>query len=491
MSDSSKNYQIFISHSSKDRDFAWDLSVNLEREGFNCWIAPRDIPAGRKYELAIMEGIDTCPVMVVVCSSNINDSDYVMDEINAAKRRDKLIISVFTEKGFSFSPVYEFLLSRYQWIEIWDGDIKAHLDKIITAVSNEIKPICKSNSHSFRTTTEAGAIASVQSVNTDGGLNNVDSIRKMAAKGDTWSQYILARMYGSGYILNGSYSEAVKLYKLASSKGHLMARSVLHSLVPSEEDVSDDDLGQWLEKNYDKFLIWADEDNPIAQCDIGWMYQYGKGRKQSYKDAVEWYRKSASQGYARAQNILGVMYRDGIGIEQSFENALNLFKKAADQNYARAQYHIALMYHNGQGVEQSDLTAVSYLKCAADQGHPMAQNFLGYLYQNGFGVNPSDVSAVNWYTESANRGFVYGQYNLGIMYLNGSGVDQSMSIAKKWFEKAAEQNHPGALYNLGVFYEHGYECESSKSKALELFKKAADLGSEEAKSAYEDLSSVS
>ena len=55
MSDSSKNYQIFISHSSKDRDFAWDLSVNLEREGFNCWIAPRDIPAGRKYELAIME----------------------------------------------------------------------------------------------------------------------------------------------------------------------------------------------------------------------------------------------------------------------------------------------------------------------------------------------------------------------------------------------------------------------------------------------------
>ena len=66
-----------------------------------------------------------------------------------------------------------------------------------------------------------------------------------------------------------------------------------------------------------------------------------------------------------------------------------------------------------------------------------------------------------------------------------------MSIAKKWFEKAAEQNHPGALYNLGVFYEHGYECESSKSKALELFKKAADLGSEEAKSAYEDLSSVS
>ncbi len=71
MSDSSKNYQIFISHSSKDRDFAWDLSVNLEREGFNCWIAPRDIPAGRKYELAIMEGIDTCPVMVVVCSSNM------------------------------------------------------------------------------------------------------------------------------------------------------------------------------------------------------------------------------------------------------------------------------------------------------------------------------------------------------------------------------------------------------------------------------------
>lgn len=480
-------YQIFISHTSKDKDLAWELCVSLERHGFSCWIAPRDIPAGCKYELAIMNGIETCPVMVVVCTDNIHSSDYMLDEINAAKRRKKLIISAFMQEGYSFNEEYEFLLSRYQWVDITDGNIPSHIAEITDAVSDKIAPSNRLRSHTFKVTTEAGTVSSVQTINADGGMNNIDAIRKKAVMGDMWSQYILGRMYGGGYMVAGSYSEAVKLYKEASTKGHLMARSVLHSLVPSEMDVSDDDLGAWMEKNAGKFISLAEDGNPIAQCDVGWMYQYGKGRHQSYKDALDWYKRSASQGYARAQNILGVMYRDGIGTEKSYKDALDMFKLAADQNYARAQYHIALMYHYGQGVEKSDISAVGYLLTAANQGHPMAQNFLGYLYQHGLGVERSDISAVTWYTESANRGFSYGQYNLGVMYLNGNGVDKSMSVAKKWFEKAAEQNHPDALYNLGVFFENGYECESSKTKAMELFKKAADLGSEEAKVAYEDL----
>ena len=484
---SEKEYQIFISHSSKDKDAAWELCVSLERAGYACWIAPRDIPAGCKYELAIMSGIETCPVMIVVCTENILSSDYMLDEINAAKRRKKLIISAFLQKDFSFNEEYEFLLSRYQWVEMWDGNMETHIAEITEAVKDAITPSGVTHTHTFRVTTDAGAVSSVQTINTEGDMNSVDAIRKKAVKGDMWSQYILGRMYGGGYIMDSSYSEAVKLYKQASAKGHLMARSVLHSLVPSEENVTDDDLGAWMEKNANKFITLAESGNAIAQCDVGWMFQYGKGCKQSYKDAMEWYKKSASQGYARAQNILGVLYRDGIGTEKSYKDALDMFKLAADQNYARAQYHLALMYHFGQGVDSSDATAVGYLLTAANQGHPMAQNFLGYLYQHGMGVEKSDISAVNWYTESANKGFVYGQYNLGVMYLNGSGVDQSMSKAKKWFEKAAEQNHPGALYNLGVFYEHGYECESSKAKATELFKKAAELGLEEAKDAYKDI----
>lgn len=485
---SDKQYQIFISHSSKDKDMAWELCVNLEKEGYGCWIAPRDIPAGCKYEVAIMKGIETCPVMIVVCTNNILDSDYMLDEVNAAKRRKKLIISTYMEEGFEFNEEYEFLLSRYQWVKMWDSPMKSHIAEISEAIDGAVIPEKRIRSHTFRITTEAGAVSSVQTINLDGGYSSIDNLRKMAAQGDMWSQYILGRMYGAGYIMTSSYSEATKLYKQASLKGHLMARSVLHSLVPSEPGVSDEDLGAWIERNADKFQNLAEEGNAIAQCDVGWMYQYGKGRKLSYKDALDWYKKSASQGYARAQNIIGVMYRDGIGCEKSLENAVVMFKAAADQNYARAMYHLALLYHSGQGVEQSDETAVSYLKRAADQGHPNSMNFLGYLYQHGMGVEASSDTAVVWYTEAAERGFVYAQYNVGVMYLNGDGVDQSMPVAKKWFEKAANQNHAGATYNLGVFYEHGYECESSIPKALELFKKAADLGLEEAKDAYSDLS---
>jgi len=37
------------------------------------------------------------------------------------------------------------------------------------------------------------------------------------------------------------------------------------------------------------------------------MYDKGKGVPQDYKQAVEWYRKAADQGDARAQLNLGVM----------------------------------------------------------------------------------------------------------------------------------------------------------------------------------------
>ena len=44
------------------------------------------------------------------------------------------------------------------------------------------------------------------------------------------------------------------------------------------------------------------------------MYQNGDGVTKDDKKAVEWYTKSAEQGYALGQNNLGVMYENGQGV---------------------------------------------------------------------------------------------------------------------------------------------------------------------------------
>ena len=43
-----------------------------------------------------------------------------------------------------------------------------------------------------------------------------------------------------------------------------------------------------------------------AQYNLGYMYHFSHGVSQDYARAVEWYRKSANQGNAQAQEMLNI-----------------------------------------------------------------------------------------------------------------------------------------------------------------------------------------
>lgn len=52
-----------------------------------------------------------------------------------------------------------------------------------------------------------------------------------------------------------------------------------------------------------------------AQYDVGLTYEYGKS---NYKKAAKWYKRSANQGFAPAQNSLGELYKEGNGVKQNY-----------------------------------------------------------------------------------------------------------------------------------------------------------------------------
>jgi len=56
------------------------------------------------------------------------------------------------------------------------------------------------------------------------------------------------------------------------------------------------------------FRPLAEQGNPQAQINLGWIYEKGQGVKQSDQEAVKWYRKAAGQGNAEGQVFLGAMY---------------------------------------------------------------------------------------------------------------------------------------------------------------------------------------
>lgn len=82
---------------------------------------------------------------------------------------------------------------------------------------------------------------------------------------------------------------------------------------------------------------FADKGDAEAQCIIGNMYDLGLGLESNVLEAIEWYRKSALQGYGVASNNLGTIFkvgREGIPINQAESN--KWYQKAREQGFMQS-----------------------------------------------------------------------------------------------------------------------------------------------------------
>ena len=83
-------------------------------------------------------------------------------------------------------------------------------------------------------------------------------------------------------------------------------------------------------------LAKAEQGDATAQCNLGIMYEFGKGVAQDDAEAVKWYRLAAEQGDAHGQYSLGLMYELGRGVAQDYAEAMRWYRQAADQGYKPA-----------------------------------------------------------------------------------------------------------------------------------------------------------
>jgi tetratricopeptide (TPR) repeat protein len=77
--------------------------------------------------------------------------------------------------------------------------------------------------------------------------------------------------------------------------------------------------------------------NARAQCYLGACYEYGVGVPEDDKQAAEWYRKAAEQGYVLAQYRLGESYHRGRGVPKDLKQAAEWYRKAAEQGDEEAK----------------------------------------------------------------------------------------------------------------------------------------------------------
>ncbi len=123
---------VFISHSSKDAKLAVTICRALEDRGIGCWIAPRDIAPGQNFQEAIVRAIRQAKTMILVFSSNTNDSAEVKKELVLASQNRLAVIPLRIEDVVP-SEAFAYELSTRQWIDLfhdWETAVSQVGDQI-------------------------------------------------------------------------------------------------------------------------------------------------------------------------------------------------------------------------------------------------------------------------------------------------------------------------------------------------------------------------
>ena len=135
LQNSTNHQHVFISYSTKDSVVAHDIVNYLERNGYKCWIAPRDISSGQDYSDVISDAMAESFAVVLVFSHNSAKSQFVKKEITSAVDQNKIIIP-FKISNVELSGGYYYLLNNVQWIDA-TSKYESHLQDVINGIAQK------------------------------------------------------------------------------------------------------------------------------------------------------------------------------------------------------------------------------------------------------------------------------------------------------------------------------------------------------------------
>ena len=111
----------------------------LEQRGFVCWIAPRDVRAGREYADEIILGLERSAAVVLVLSESANTSVFVLREVERAVAKEINVIPVRIEE-ITPSPGLELFISGTHWLDAFDGDWDEHMNRLARDLGDDATP---------------------------------------------------------------------------------------------------------------------------------------------------------------------------------------------------------------------------------------------------------------------------------------------------------------------------------------------------------------
>lgn len=356
---------VFISYAHKDTDIVLPVIRGLHQRGLRVWY-DGGIPLTEEWLDVIAEHLakSDCVCVLPFVSRNFEDSANCRQEISYAMDRKKGIAVIYLEPRENLKPrtqmqlinLHALFYDKYPTVNelldalVMDPVLRQYITTAMEPVPIESQPVA------FDT------------------IDFADEADTLPAEKTPEECYDMAdRLYREE-----KYEEAVAWYRKAAEQGHA-----------------------------------------LAQKELGRCCEHGVGTEANLEEALAWYRKAKEGGQSVDRDILRVEkmliepaldpeeccnLANRLYNEEKYEEAMEWYRKAAQQGHAKAQYQLGRCYFVGRGVPARWKEAVKWYRMAADQGHIYAQSSLGYCYERGYGVVADLQEALYWYRKAKQNG---------------------------------------------------------------------------------------
>ena len=202
---------------------------------------------------------------------------------------------------------------------------------------------------------------------------------------------------------------------------------------------------------YQQLQKLAQEGNPQALYNLGYLTQVGKGVTKNEQQALKYYQQASEKGYVVADYVLANNYvTGGLGLPKDEKKAREYLEKASNAGFddATVQLAVALFSENKPASDQQALKRLDPLikKNSMPAIHTKA------LYDISTGIKNKQENKVNQGLQSiqnlAKKGYIPALMAVGNMLANGTIVQQNLPEAQKIFSALAQQNVPRAKESL-------------------------------------------
>ena len=130
--------KIFITYSSKDEKVARTICTALENRGLTCWISSRNVKPGQNYQEQIVKAIRAAKIMVLVFTTNANNSNEIKKELSLASQNNLIIIPVRIE-DVPPNEAFAYEFATRQWIDFfgdWENSVTRLVELIATSIDD-------------------------------------------------------------------------------------------------------------------------------------------------------------------------------------------------------------------------------------------------------------------------------------------------------------------------------------------------------------------